>query len=286
MLAQTYALITSIMFALNLVIMRRSLLSSGVYLGVFFSLIIGSLFFLISSLLTGEIANIYVISNSILLFVLAGLFHFVIGRSLLYSAISTAGSNISTPITTLNHVYAALIGILFLGESREPIAYLGLFLIAIGIIVLGRFSFNMNRRRGFYLALAASLFYALTHILIKFGLRYSHTPILGAFISYIAALFVYFFLYGKYFLKDVSNTDRRSLLYLIIAGILVNIGQLFRYLALNVGDVSLVTPIFSTIPLFTLLFSFILNRRLEYFAFKVVASSIIIVCGITLIQMA
>ena len=286
MLAQVYALITSIMFALNLVIMRRGLLNSSAYLGVFISLAIGSPFFLVLSLLTNEMIFNEIALTPLFLFILVGLFHFVIGRSLLYLSIDIIGSNISTPVVTLNHLYAALIGILLLGEQRTPIAYLGILLTAIGIIILGKFSSSVNYKKGFYLALVASIFYALTHVLIKLGLKACPTPIFGVFISYTSALIVYLLLYRKSLIKDLSNTNKEAMTCLVLAGIFVNLGQLFRYLALNIGDVSLVTPVFSTVPLFTLLFSFILNRRFEYFTLRIIFSSLIIVLGIILIQIA
>lgn len=70
---------------------------------------------------------------------------------------------------------------------------------------------------------------------------------------------------------------------LMVAALAVNIAQLIRYYALSLGNVSVVTPIVSTNPLFGIVFSYLINREVEDFSLKLVFGSLIMIVGIFLI---
>jgi drug/metabolite transporter (DMT)-like permease len=70
----------------------------------------------------------------------------------------------------------------------------------------------------------------------------------------------------------------------VLAGILINLAQLFRYLALGTAAVSVVTPVIATSPIFALLFSFAFVRRLETFSWRVVLAGGLAVLSIYLVS--
>ena len=85
--------------------------------------------------------------------------------------------------------------------------------------------------------------------------------------------------------REMNNIPRKTLTYILISGVLVNFGQLFRYLALNLIEVSVASPLISTIPILTIIFSYLINRDIEIINIRNFLASIIIFIGIVLVIM-
>ena len=69
----------------------------------------------------------------------------------------------------------------------------------------------------------------------------------------------------------------------ILTGLSVLAGQLFRYTALGYSPVSVVQPLIGTSVLFVLLLSFMVNRKIDVFNFRVIIGILVIVLGTFLI---
>ena len=67
------------------------------------------------------------------------------------------------------------------------------------------------------------------------------------------------------------------------AAILLVTGQLLRFFALKYSPVSVVQPLLGTVVVFTLIFSWIVNRRIDIFNYRVIAGMAIVVTGVFLI---
>jgi uncharacterized membrane protein len=63
------------------------------------------------------------------------------------------------------------------------------------------------------------------------------------------------------------------------AGTFVFLAQMFRFMALAVAPVAVVTPLMRTGAVFTLIFSWTLNRHLEVINMRVVAGILLSVTG-------
>jgi len=63
----------------------------------------------------------------------------------------------------------------------------------------------------------------------------------------------------------------------------MGMGHLCTYYALRYGDVSTVTPLMNTQPLFIFFLAHIFLRELEKVTYKLVAGALIIVTGVSLI---
>jgi drug/metabolite transporter (DMT)-like permease len=67
---------------------------------------------------------------------------------------------------------------------------------------------------------------------------------------------------------------------ILLGGIGTSAAQLCRNWALKYSPVSMVAPLFSTATLFTVLLSFIINRRIEFFTWKIIIGAILVVSGV------
>ncbi|MFQ6122754.1 MAG: EamA family transporter [Dehalococcoidales bacterium] len=96
------------------------------------------------------------------------------------------------------------------------------------------------------------------------------SPYAAAFVSYLAAFLLWaILLLQKEQRNQLFQLPRSSLIILSGAAILGLVGQLLRYAALNYSPVSVVQPLIGTVVLFILLFSFMVNRRIDVFTWRV-----------------
>ena len=77
--------------------------------------------------------------------------------------------------------------------------------------------------------------------------------------------------------------DRRTFIILSISGIFLVGGHLCRFAALQHSPVSIVQPLVATIVIFVLLFSWIANRRIDVFNWRVIAGIIMVLAGVFLL---
>ena len=73
-------------------------------------------------------------------------------------------------------------------------------------------------------------------------------------------------------------TGRAAALFLL-SGLLGWIANIFRFVALSLAPASIVTPLASTVPVFLLFFSFLLNRNLEIFNLPIIIGAVTVVIG-------
>ena len=280
------AFISSVFFASSGVTTRRGVYGGGVYSTVLISVLIGIPMYLtaLKSGVTGmEIPRLS--PYAVALFMLAGIVHFVLGRFTLYYAIHEMGSSASYPIMSTSNVLSAIIAIPILGEILSinkvfsvVIVSVGIYFMAVGNIYVREF------RRGFPPALLTAFLFASSSLLVRAALLINRAPITGVLISYSTSIpFLIGLLGHEEYLNELITLDRVKLGYMVLNGILVNMGQFFRYISLNMVEVSIVGIVFSGTPLLTILLSYLVNRDIELINRRIVYSSILIVIGIILI---
>jgi len=277
------AFTTALLFASNSIVLRRGVLSGYTYSGILISIVLGVPTYLVFSLLMGEYIHLYSLpSKYIILFILVGLLHFAIGRYLYYQSVHYSGAVVSMPIMASGQIIAAYLGIVILGEAVTLYKVIGLLLVTIGFISFLRVGEEIKIvRKSIFLSSIAALIFATTTLIIRYSLLIANLPILGVFISYTTALPIYLIILTKKDIrKEFLSIDKYTISYLTIAAFLVNFGQLFKYIALNITEVSMVGPIISTEIIFNLILSLLMNRRYEIINYKTILGSIAIFSGI------
>ena len=77
--------------------------------------------------------------------------------------------------------------------------------------------------------------------------------------------------------------DGKSLQYFVVAGLTENIGVLCVLIALSLGQVSVVTPLNGTAPLFVLVLAFFFLKDVERLTGRLVLGTVCIVLGVFLL---
>jgi len=292
-----FALVGGVVFAGSLVFVRRGVYWAGEsFTSVLIQVFVGVPFFAVAVFITGEWGKLWSLSwQGFLLLGLAGIVHFVFGRFLSYTAVRLIGVNKVTPLLMTSPFYTLIFGFVFLSETLTITLILGVLCIFAGAILVGveRKSvsgqkprwFSGTEFRGILAALGGALCWGTSPVLIRPAVAEIGSPSAAAFVSYMTAtIILLFFLSGQRVRTQlVQLRPSGALIPLLIGAILVSVGHLLNYAALNYSPASIVTPLVSTSTLFVFLFSFLLNRHIEVFTGKVIIGMIATVAGVFLI---
>ena len=279
---KVFALVTALCFGLNPVTLKMGFARAGrpdvtVAVGL---LVAVPIYFLLLPLAGGPHLEVLTVP-AVIGFILGGLFGGGIGRRWLAVAIDKIGAAPATAIKNSAPVISTMLAVLVLGESVTLIQWLAMLGIVIGItLVAWRRGAGLKQLAGVGVlaAAGAALSYGIRPLFLEFALDEANVPLTGALIGAIAAL-----LYSVVLTKwgDIKDGFRhRSIWLFLFSGVLQSIGFLALTVGLSSGDVSVVYPVTSSAPLFTLAFTGLLLRGTEQVTWRIVVGVILVVTGV------
>ena len=198
-----------------------------------------------------------------------------------FKAISIGDVNKVVPLDKSSTVLAAVIAVIFLGESVTAPKITGLIAVAVGTyMMIGKKDGAGEKKRGlgwFFYGSLSAVFAALTSVLAKVGIENVEsnlaTTVRTAVVLVMAWLTV--LVTGKG--KLVKETTKKELRFIVISGILTGASWLCYYRALQLGEVSVVAPIDKLSILVSVAFSYIVFK--EKLTLKSFMGLMIIVVG-------
>src|SRR5919106_1647329 len=284
--AECFALASAFLFALHNLLTKKGLRYSNPATAVISSLMVNIVFLWGVSLMIAPLASLS--AGSILIFALVGLFQPGLARLLTYKGIDALGVAISDPIRATTPLFSAMMAIIFLGEQITlPIIAATLLIIA-GIILL---SWRQGPMKGLdpvyvWYPIAASALAGCSQVLRKFGLAALPHPFLAAAVTATSSLVVSVVtLWYVEKSRETWKLNRECFWYFLGVGVIISFSMAAIYYALDLGQVSVVIPISSTGPLFSLIFSALFLRDVERVTLRIVASAGMIIGGVLLITL-
>jgi uncharacterized membrane protein len=216
-------------------------------------------------------------------FIFSGVVGTAAGRLFRVAAIEKVGAPVSASILNMTPLVATGLAIVILGEHVTLPILAGTLVIVAGTILLslsGRYV-GFAPRHLVYPFLAATCF-GVVQIARKMGLSQAG-PLFDAAVNISAAMVA-----ATTFVVATGNwralrCDRRSLAYLIGGGIAENTGVTILIVALGFGEVSVVTPLIGTAPLFVLLMSLLFPSGRRQLGWRVVGGTVLVVLGVFLL---
>ncbi|MBI3015646.1 MAG: DMT family transporter [Candidatus Tectomicrobia bacterium] len=286
-----YALLSAMCFAANRVFVRKGSLVGDVYIGTVLTVFIGPFIIGLYALLVGQIGMLtkFTLAGYIFLIV-AGIIHFFVGRFLTYHAIHYVGANRAGVISSLVPLWSIFLGILILNERLSLPMAIGVFLILGGTFLAsykpvgGKTLSRQDFLRGLILAILGSVAYGTSPIFIKLGMTVK-APVAALLISYLSACVVVLLMLAvkpevRQRMSELRGAGGGSF---FVAGFTVAFAQIFRYFALALIPVSLVSPLQYTNTLMTIGISFLLLREVESFTPQVLGGAVLTFGGILLV---
>jgi uncharacterized membrane protein len=216
-------------------------------------------------------------------FIVSGVVGTAAGRLFRVAAIEKVGAPVAATIGNLAPLIATGLAIVLLHERVTVAILTGTVVIVLGTILLSVSGKHVGfpARHLVYPFLAAACF-GLVQIVRKMGLSQAG-PVFDAALNTTAALIAstaFIVATGR---LGALKCDRASLLYLTAGGAAENTGVLLVIVALGLGDVSVVSPLSATAPLFVLLLAFVFPVGARKIGWRVALGTVLIVLGVFLL---
>ncbi|MEQ1715561.1 MAG: EamA family transporter [Hyphomicrobium sp.] len=301
MLGVIFSLLSAATFALNAAAARRAVLSGTVLQGLMVTVPIGVPLFGLLMLATGQAGQLADFPAAAWFwFAAAGVVHFVIGRYGNYASSAAIGTNLAAPILQTEVLVTLALAMFLLGEELTPLRALGIALVLLGpSLVAGgqdarrksvgeveaaakKSEFQPRYAEGYAFAALAAVAYGLSPICIGLGLKAAggSGAIAGGFVSYCAgALLVGAILIVIRAPASTFRLDRSALKWFGFAGLIVFLSQAFRYAAMALAPVSVVTALQRLSSLFRIYFGWAINREHEVFDSSVILATVVSMIG-------
>jgi drug/metabolite transporter (DMT)-like permease len=212
-------------------------------------------------------------THFLFLMVVAGLFHFFVARLCFYYAIERIGANLSSPLSATRIYFAAIIGYLA-GEEITLKLILMTLLVFMGITLLSKPEGVKVDLIGIALGLLTGFFSALSSFFVRVGMLEVYNPLFGAFVGFAASTLLLTPFAIKRGLKPKKGR------FFVLGGLFVGIGHLIRYISLHDLPVSVVEPVVSIYPLFTIILSYFFLKEREVFGIRMCAGALLIILGV------
>lgn len=284
--AEFFALANAFCFALHNLLTKKALRYSNPATAVISSLLINIVFLWVLTLLFVPLASVS--GAAILIFVVVGFFQPGLTRLLTYKGIDTLGVALTDPIRATTPLFSAIMAIIFLGEEITGPIVVATFMIIAGIALLSWRSGSMNfLGSAVYLwyPVAASALAGASQVVRKFGLAGVPHPFVAAAVTATSSLVIS--VLTLWYVEKTQETwkmNRDCFWWFLAAGITVSLAMICIYFALDLGKVSVVIPISSTGPFFSLLLTAMFLRGVERVTCRIVLSAALIVGGVALIS--
>jgi drug/metabolite transporter (DMT)-like permease len=293
-----YSVLSAFTFSLNMALVRRGVTTATPGQAALVTVVMGVPLFLVAALATGQLLEWDAIdAGGYWLLAVAGVIHFVIGRYGNYRGLRAIGANRMQVMQTLSIPVTIIVAMWWLDEQVTGLMWAGIVLIMIGPLIMTQRrgpqpartadGFTPKMAEGFFWGLVASFGYGASPLLVRAALEGNNLGIYGGFVSYLAAALVLiaYTLIAPGKRVEAKAIDRGALRLFMTGTVSVFLAQLFRYMALGIAPVSLVTPLMRTGSLFTLGLSWGMNRSMESFTLPVLTGVALSIAGAVLLAL-
>ncbi len=307
MLGILFAFFSAASFGVNSAGIRRGVSTGAASQGLYISIFLGVVLFLVTALVTGQLfqaGRVTAVDYGFM--VSGGIVHIMIGRYCNYRAVAAIGANRAAPIVGTSTLISVIVAVLFLSETITALKAAGILLVIVGPALVARprrsripapvpsgaapngditvRQFQPRMVEGYAFGVLAALFWGVGPDLMRAGVSSNGLGILGGLVSYAAAsiiLAVSLLLPGQ--MAGAISLDKGARRWFMLGGVGSYLANVFRYSALALAPVSLVIPLMRTSSLFALGFNFLFNRHLESFEPRVLLGILVSLIGATIL---
>jgi len=204
-------------------------------------------------------------------FFLLGVVNFLGGRTSSYQAIGRIGASRTSAVQSTAAVFASIFAITITGERPHFVVLLGTLTVVLGLTAaLGNsirdgVANNRGMLIGFGLALVAAASYGGTNVIAKELTEEYGSPLMVSAFGLLFGVILLWPLAGSRTIREVRES-RGNMTFVLSAGfsgLAAATGVIALYFALQRADVTVVSPIVSTNPIFTLILAQIFISRME-----------------------
>ena len=182
-----------------------------------------------------------------------------------FKAIQIGDVSKVVPIDKSSVVITILLSFIILKEPMTPLVLAGGTIITIGtFILIGKR--KKKKKEGYFqsyifLAVLSAIFAALTSILAKIGIEDVDSNVATFIRTVVILIFAWSIVFFQKTHKELKTITSKSYIFLILSGIATGLSWLCYFAAIQIGQVSIVSPIDKFSVVITMVLSFIILKE-------------------------
>jgi|TARA_Y100000310_G_scaffold220895_1_gene222476 transporter family protein len=283
MAAELFAIISAIFLACSGISVRIALSKKSSPFTALLPFAAGTVLVWLLVIVTGyELPN----RTGALFFILRGILDPGIAPFLIYVALRKVGIVYTVPIIATYPLVSTTLSVIFLKENLTLFIAIGTLLIILGVILLNyKHTRNIVHLKYILWVVAGTILIGISTVITKFALNNSNTPVSGLAFSFTTGILLQILIITilrKW--KDLRMGWETSRLF-FLSGVFVSIGFMFGFIAFSQGDVVIIGPLASTLPLFSLLLSKIFLKKYEIVTKNAIIGTVFIVIGAAILTL-
>lgn len=220
-----------------------------------------------------------------------GIMGYPMARLFIITAISMVGATRAVPMAGLQPVIAFTLGVILLGERPDLLVIVGTPVIVAGLffVVMPRKNAATGdaagnvRRFGYVLAIAAAATFASRDVISRHVVSELIDPLVSAGLALTVGGVILGAILSRQVVTTIGSLPKNYLLLCILAGVFQGLAVASLFQALSRAPVTVVSPIYATQPLITLILAHIFLRRLETIDMLLAVGTMVSVVGVILV---
>ena len=283
MSAPALALAAGFAFATGGIILKRALVYSRPLVAAVISVTATAGFVWIVAALTVPLDAL--LTPRVVPFLIAGVIAPGLSRLAVFTGVDRIGVARSVVLVSTSPLFAIALAILFLGERPSWVLLVGAVCVVAGGILLARrgHAEKLWRRRDLVLPLFGALGFAIRDNISRWGLIDFSEPMVAAAAATLSSVVVMWIVAAAQWARGALQFNRTGLAFMLLSGCCEGVAYLAMWKALDLGDVSVVTPLVHSQPLFTIALTLLFLRDLERITWRIALAAGSILSGVVLV---
>ncbi len=220
-----------------------------------------------------------------------GILGYPMARLFIITAISMVGAARAVPMAGLQPVVAFTLGVILLGERPDLLVIVGTPVIVVGLllVVMPRRGANAGdgvvnvRRLGYLLAIGSAATFASRDTISRHVVTDLIDPLVSAGLALAIGGTILAVILHRQVARSVMTVPRKYLLICALAGVFQGLAVASLFQALSRAPVTVVSPIYASQPLITLILAHFFLKRLEAIDFLLALGTMVSVVGVILV---
>ena len=220
-----------------------------------------------------------------------GILGYPMARLFIITAISMVGAARAVPMAGLQPVVAFTLGVILLGERPDLLVIVGTPIIVVGLllVVMPRRGANSGdgvvnvRRLGYLLAIGSAATFASRDTISRHVVTDLIDPLVSAGLALAIGGTILAVILHRQVARSVMTVPRKYLLICALAGVFQGLAVASLFQALSRAPVTVVSPIYASQPLITLILAHFFLKRLEAIDFLLALGTMVSVVGVILV---
>ena len=220
-----------------------------------------------------------------------GIMGYPMARLFIITAISMVGASRAVPMAGLQPVVAFILAVILLGERPDLLVIVGTPIIVVGLFLVvmpRRGSASVDgvadvKRLGYLLAIGAAATFASRDVISRHVVADLIDPLVSAGLALAIGGTILAVILHRQVAKSIMTIPKNYLLICILAGVFQGLAVASLFQALSRAPVTVVSPIYASQPLITLILAHFFLKRLETIDFLLALGTMVSVVGVILV---